>query len=192
MMGACLSSRTAATLAATALLVCASLTPAEAASTAQASSAGVAASSGAWGAVATTNTAAPYGTGALVLSFPNAGTNGQPSYPPQFFTVGNTGTINLTAATYTATGTPATASFTIESCSGAWNETANTCPGTITTVITTAMSPQTSTAVPAGAGQSIRLRAKVTGTIAKFTVPSLTLGVSVTRAQARAATTTGN
>lgn len=191
-MGAHPPSRAAATLAAAALLVCTCLTPAEAASTAQASSAGVAASSGSWGAVATTNTTAPYGTGTLTLPLPNAGTVGQPSYPPQFFTVGNTGTLTLTGATYTATGTPTTATFTLESCTAGWNEAANTCPGTITTVLTTATSPQASTIVPAGAGQGIRLRASVAGTIAKQTVPALTIGLSVTRAQVWAATITGS
>ena len=106
--------------------------------------------------------------------------------------MGNTGTLNLTAATYTATGTPTTATFTVESCSGVWNETTNTCPGAITTVLTTATSPQTSTAVPTIAGQGLRLRATVTGTIAKSTTPSLTIGISVTRSQARTATTTGS
>lgn len=191
-MGAARSSRTAAILAVTALLACTSLTPAEAASTAQASSARVVAGSGTWGAVATTNTTAPYGTGALVLTFPNTGTNGQPVYPPQFFTVGNTGTITLTAATYTATGTPSTATFTIEACSAGWNESANTCSGVISTVLTTATSPQASTVVPPGAGQGIRLRASVAGTIPRSTTPSLTVGLSVTRAQGRPATTTGS
>jgi hypothetical protein len=191
-VGAHPSSRAAATLAATALLVCASFTPAQAASTAQAASASVPAGSGNWGAVATTNITAPYGTGALVLPFPNAGTNGQPSFLPQFFTVGNTGTMAITAAGYTATASPASVAFVVESCSAGWDEAANTCSVAPGTVLTTAASPQTSSTVPTGAGQAIRVRASVTGTVPKNTTPSLTVGLSVTRAQTRPATTTGS
>lgn len=192
-MGAHPSSRAAAAVAGAALLVCAGPTQVEAASAAQAVSSQVGASSGGWGAVATTATAAPYSAGAaLVLPFPNAGTNGQPSYPPQFFTVGNTGTLNISAANYAITGTPTTTTFTVESCNAGWNEAANTCPGSISSVVTTLTSPQSSTVVPGGGGQGIRLRASVTGTIPKNTVPALTIGISVTRAQVRASTTTGS
>lgn len=182
----------AATLAAAPLLVCASFTPAAAASTAQAASAALTASSASWGAVATTNTTAPYGTGTLVLPFPNMGTNGQPSFLPQFFTIGNTGTLAITAADYTATSSPTSVALVIESCSTGWNETANTCSAAPATVLTTATSPRTSSNVPTGAGQAIRLRATLTGTVPKNTTPSLTVGISVTRAQTRAATTTGS
>lgn len=172
-----------------ALLVCTSLTPADAASTAQAWAV-TTASSGTWGAVATANTSAPYGSGHLVLTFPPR--PGLSSYPPRFFTVGNSGTLPITAATYTATGAPLGASFTIEACSGRWDETANACPGTTSTIVSTSTSPHESAAVPKLAGEALRLRATVAaGSVAIFSTPTLTVGVSVSRQQVRPASTTG-
>jgi hypothetical protein len=141
--------------------------------------------------VATANTAAPYGTGQLVLTFTNTGNNGQPVFPAKYFTVANTGTLGITGAFYSAA---ATGSFTIrvEACTSGWNEGADTCAAGRTTVLDTPASSLLSSTVPAAAGSSIRLRASVTVHPKTPPNPTLTVGVDVTRAQVRAGTVTGS
>lgn len=191
--------RAVAAIAAAVLLVCTS-TPAEAATAAEASSVSRTVGSGTWGAAATLNTTAPYGTGPLTLTFTNIGSPGQPSFTPQYFTVGNTGTLPLTQASYTGTpDAPSAVKFIVESCSTTWNESTGVCQNGTTTQILAAQGgspavPVTSTTVPANAGGSIRLRARVTtsGQIPNHSTTTLTIDVTVNRTQVRSATTTGS
>ncbi|WP_146068851.1 hypothetical protein [Arthrobacter sp. ZGTC131] len=142
--------------------------------------------------MASASTSAPFGTGPLVLSFANTGTNGHPVFPAKFFTVANTGTLDITAASYTATATPGTFAFRIEACASGWNEAADTCAAGRSTVLNTPASSLLSSAVPMAAGSSIRLRASATAFPRNPTTPTLTVGVDVSRSQARGATVTGS
>lgn len=186
------SSRTAAAAAVTGLLLCTSLAAADAAGTAQASSPSRTVSSANWGAVATTRTAAPYGTGSLPLRFSNTGKDAALVDESKFFTVGNTGTLAIAGATYTATASPGTLVLRIEACSGTWNEAAGSCTGSVSTVLQTPASEMASSTVPTGAGTATRLRAGITGLVPAHTAPTLTIGVHVSRDQVRAASITGS
>lgn len=191
------SGRAAAAIAAAVLLVCTS-TPARAATTANAASASQAASSGTWGAVATLSTTAPYGSGSLTLSFANIGGVGNPAFTPQYFTVGNTGTLPLIAASYGgSTSAQPNMQFIIESCSTTWNEATGACTGgTTATVLTTPTGtstiPSTLGPAPATSGPGIRLRASVAfnGSVPKTPASTLTISITVDRTQVRSATTT--
>ena len=186
------SSRAGAAAAVTALLLCTSLGAADAASSARAT-ATRAVTSGGWGAVATTSSTAPFATGTLSLPLLNtAGNNGNPVYSPRFFTIGNTGTLSITGAVYTATASPAGATFKVEACSVTWNEAAGTCAGTLSTVLDTPATKLVSSIVPTAPGSGIRLRASVSGSIPKNTTPTLTFDVEVARNQTRTATVTGS
>lgn len=185
------SGRAGAAAAATALLLCTSLAPAEAAGAAHAASPARTVSSAHWGAVATSSVAAPFGTGQLVLTFSNTGNNGNPVYPAKYFTVANTGTLSIAGASYSATA-PTGFTFRIEACSGGWNEAADTCAAGRTTVLDTPAANLLSSTVPAAAGSSIRLRASVTAFTKHQPDPTLTVDVGVPRAQVRAATVTGS
>jgi hypothetical protein len=186
------SGRVGAAAAVTALLLCTSLAPADAAGAAHAASPASTVSSASWGAVATASTAAPFGTGPLVLTFTNTGNNGQPVFPAKYFTVANTGTLGITGAIYSAAAAPSTFNFRIEACASGWNEAADTCAAGRTTVLDTPASSLLSSTVPAAAGSSIRLRASVTVHPKTPPNPTLTVGVDVTRAQVRAGTVTGS
>ncbi|QYF91107.1 hypothetical protein [Arthrobacter sp. PAMC25284] len=141
------------------------------------------------------------GSGALLLTFPNKGNTSSPSFAPQFFTVGNTGTVLLSKATYTGTTTaPSSVNFVVESCSGTWNETTGACqgtPGTIAPVLTTPTGSSTasvvSTTVPEHPDTAVRFRAtvKFSGNVPNSPATTLTFGVAVDRTYVRAATTTG-
>ncbi|NKX53853.1 hypothetical protein [Arthrobacter mobilis] len=138
-------------------------------------------SSGIWGAVATTATQAPYGSGPLALRF-NASLLAAP--PPQFFTLGNTGTLRLTGATFTATASTGTA--VLEVCSTVWNETNNTCPqGTVTEVARSGTAAYSASISPVNGGGSTRVRARVTTAI--ISASDVGVSVSVSRAQVRTA-----
>ncbi|XAS68275.1 hypothetical protein V3C33_02815 [Micrococcaceae bacterium Sec5.7] len=183
-----ISSRAVAAVPATALLLCLAVTPAQATGKAEARSVSQQAGAGSWGAVATTNTAAPYGTGPLALQFTGL-LLVLPS--PKFFNVANTGTLTLTGATYTATTTQPAA--VVEACSTSWNESNNTCPsGTITQIVQTGTGPSASTFVPVNAGAAIRLRARITSLLSLGIAATVTIGVSVDRGQVRTATTTSS
>lgn len=177
------SIRAGAAVAVTALLLCTSLTTADAATSAQTGSAPRAVSSGSWGAVATTRGAVPYSTDPLALTFTALGAD------RQYFNVVNTGTLPLIGETFTATAT--TGSAAIEACSTAWNESTGSCPsGIITTVTTTGVGPTSFAAPLPTAGSAIRLRARRTSVLQlNLTV---TVGVSVDRTQVRMASTTGS
>jgi len=70
------------------------------------------AGSATWAVVPTSASAAPYGTGALTLSFPKAG---NAISPPQYFNLANSGNLTATGATYTVSGLDATQA-TVETC----------------------------------------------------------------------------
>ena len=143
--------------------------------------------SGTWKALPTTLGSPPYLTQSLVLTFLLGA-----SPPPQYFWVVNTGSLTLSGATYTVgiTGTPG-ASASIAACvGGTWNESTGACSGTITTLVTTATGSAASAVVPAAAGSSIRLRASVTSALTIADV--VTVGVSVSRSQVRAATSSNS
>jgi hypothetical protein len=152
---------------------------ADAASSAQAASTAAAVTSGSWAAVATTATAPPYGTGPLALTFSSL------LAEPQYFNLVNTGTLPLAAVTFEAITTRGSA--VIEACSSTWNELLGTCP-TGAIIVATSGSGPTPYTVPLSAGSSVRLRASVTSS-RNFT---MTIGVNVTRAQARAAAITSS
>ncbi|WP_028268109.1 hypothetical protein [Arthrobacter sp. MA-N2] len=194
-------SRAAAAIAAAVLLACTS-TPAQAATTATASASYAPSqtpTSGTWGAVATQSSSG-FGTGPLALSFTNHGGVGNPSFTPQYFTVGNTGTLFITAANYSGSASVlANVQITLESCSGTWNETSGVCSGgNVTTIFTVSSGsstiPATLGPAPASPGTGIRLRATASssGKVAKSPASTLSLDVSVDRTQVRTATTTGS
>ncbi|MHA7263996.1 hypothetical protein ACX80W_12420 [Arthrobacter sp. TMN-37] len=190
--------RAGAAVAAAALLVCTS-TPAAAATTAEASSVLAAVGSGTWAAAASLRTAAPFGPGPLTLTFDNSGSPAHPSFQPQYFTIGNSGTLPLKQVGYTGTAVaPSTVQFIVESCSTGWDENNNVCQGgTPSQVLATQGEspavPVTSTVVPADPGTSIRLRARIrtSGKVPAKSTTTLTIDVTVNRAQARTATATG-
>ena len=174
------SSRAGAAAVATALLLCTSLAAADAASSAQAKTTTTAAvTSGSWAAVATTATAPPYSTGPLALTFSSL------LAEPQYFNLVNTGTLPLAAVTFEATTTRGSA--VIEACNSTWNELLGTCPTGAITVATSGTGPTPYT-VPLSVGSSVRLRASVSN----GRNLTMTIGVNVARAQARAAAITGS
>jgi hypothetical protein len=143
--------------------------------------------SGTWKALPTTLGSPPYLTQSLILTFLLGA-----SPPPQYFWVVNTGSLTLTGATYTLSisGTPG-ASASIAACvGGTWNESTGTCSGSITTLVSTAAGSAGSTVVPVAAGSSVRLRASVTSALTVADI--VTVGVSVSRSQVRAATSTSS
>lgn len=184
------ASRAGAAAASTALLLCTSLAAADAAGSAQAASANTV-TAGSWGAVATNNTIEPYGAGPLVLPVPNVVPNGKPEFRA-FFTVASTGTLPISAASYTAAASPSGVTLRIEACSSGWNETADTCAGVRSTVLETPAANLISSTIPREAGTAIRLRVSLVGAAPKNTEPVLTIGVDVSRAQVRAASLTGS
>lgn len=145
----------------------------------------VAATASSWAAVATTASGAPYTPKALVLSFAK---NGGSPPAAKYFYVANTGSLSLVTGTYSVVASP-TVTTLVESCSKTWNESTGTCSGgSITTVVNSTASPATAARCPAAVGSTIRLRARINTSIAGTT--SVTLGVTLTRASARAAMTT--
>jgi hypothetical protein len=111
--------------------------------------------------------------------------------PVQYLSVTNSGTLTLVGSTYSVSVTSGTGTVSVKSCTVAWNETLNLCVGTTTTVVTTTNSPQSVTGLgqfPTTSGAAIRLQISDAG------AGSLTasFAASVTRSQARAATTTNS
>jgi len=150
------------------------------------------AGSATWAVVPTSASAAPYGTGALTLSFPKAG---NAISPPQYFNLANSGNLTATGATYTVSGLDATQA-TVETCTGgAWNETTGACSGTTVTLVTTTAGTTsgtaTSTTVPAATGALLRTRVRPLATSKNATL-TYTVSVAVARAQVRPPTSTSN
>ena len=173
-------------LAAGGAAVATAAAPADAAVDARASRA-VAATSASWGA-----SGAPIG-GAAVTGSPyvvnwNAGAIGA-----QYFQIRNTGSVALTGQTYTATNSKTTNGqvppvAALDACVGStW--TVGVCTGTVVRLATSDAGPNTvTTAIAAGGALSVRIQPV---TLANFPQSYTTsISVSVTRTQARAATTT--
>ncbi|OLR94062.1 hypothetical protein [Actinokineospora bangkokensis] len=179
--------RTATALVALVVLPVALATPAWATAKGRASGAAVSATTGTWAAVPT----------AVGVSSPAPGSDYTVNWSlldstPRFGQVVNTGTFALPTATYALTkaGVGAlTATIRVEACVGAtWNQTANTCAGTVTALTTTAVTSTRSTGPGAG-GAALSVRFTPTG-LSTLGVSSASLTVSTSRADARAATTT--
>ncbi len=194
-------SRAVAAIAAAVLLACTS-TPAQAAAIATTSTAvQQAVGSGTWGAVATQSTA-PYAPSSvlLTLTFQNYGNPSSPSFTLQYFTVGNTGNLPITAANYiTSTVAQTSVQFIVESCSTTWNETSGTCPGgTVAQVLATQFGSSSATTpgpAPATPGTGLRLRARVStnGNVTPNNFsPALTISTNVDRTQVRTAKSNGS
>lgn len=168
---------------ATALFVAPVLTAhaAEALSRAQAQRS-VSASSATWGAVATTASAAPYGSGSLALTFAR---NGTKAPPPQYAWLVNTGTLALSSVSTTVTSTVA---GKLETCSTTWVEATGACSGTVT-VLDTTTTGATSRALALAAGTRTRVKASLTASVPTATA-TLTVSLSVARTGTRAGTTT--
>jgi hypothetical protein len=117
---------------------------------------------------------------------------------PQYFSAVNTGSITVSAASYSVVvtgGIGGTTSVTLAACVGAsWNQTLGTCAGTTTTIgswSSASSAPISSTAVPAAAAARLSLKATVTGG-SLTSVTSATVNISVSSGptrQIRAATT---
>lgn len=111
----------------------------------------------------------------------------------QYFNILNVGTVDLISLSILQTVTTTNGnSITLQSCSTAWDEVANTCSGVITTIMTTigsgigANSPQTTNWVtPIAAGASIRLRM-----ISTESGKTTTISVWVTNSDIRSTTNT--
>ncbi|GAA4026457.1 hypothetical protein GCM10023063_04120 [Arthrobacter methylotrophus] len=196
------TSRAAAAIAAAVLLACTS-TPAQGATIATTSTGSQqAVGSGKWGAVVTPDSAATYAPSPvpLKLTFRNYGHPSSPSFTPQFFTVGNTGNLPITAASYvTSTVAQASVRFIVESCSIGWDEPSGTCPGgTVEQVLATKFGPDSETTpgpAPATPGTGLRLRARVetNGNVTPNNYdPALTISTNVDRTQVRTATNNGS
>jgi hypothetical protein len=144
--------------------------------------------SGTWKALPTTLSAPPYLTQSLVLTFPLSVV--APS--PQYFWVVNTGTLTLTAATYSVsiTGTGGAVATLAACVGGSWNESLGTCSGSITTLVNSTTGSASSTVVPTAGNSEIRLRATVSSAVSLADV--VTINVSVARSQVRTAKTTSS
>ncbi|MFC0065380.1 hypothetical protein ACFFQW_16425, partial [Umezawaea endophytica] len=111
---------------------------------------------------------------------------------PRFGSVRNTGTAALTGQTYTASVSGLLPSpVRVDACVGAaWNTAANTCAGTVTTLVLSSAgtaSPATALAV----GGQLGIRVSLTGGLSGNT--NATIGVSVANnAHIRTATTTNS
>ena len=175
-----------AAAAAVALLGVLGTTAVAEAATAGSATGTTSASSARWAAVPTDGTTAPTGTGPLALTFARmSGGNGS-APPAQYLSVFNTGTLDLTGATYGVTSTSTTGEVPVlERCTATWNEAVGTCLlGTITTVPT----GTSTTVAPQVVGSSVRLRVRFTRNVSAGT--TVTVSSQVSRTQARLATTT--
>jgi hypothetical protein len=142
--------------------------------------------SGSWAAVAAMTVTKPYPNAPLTLTFTrNAGN------PPasQYFYGINSGSLDLIGATITLSVSPS-ANTVIEDCTTTWNTSNDTCPGgTIATVLSTATASSTTVTIPdVPSGVFYQLRCRITTAITATT--TATIGITVNRTQARAATTT--
>jgi hypothetical protein len=106
---------------------------------------------------------------------------------PLYFNAVNTGSITVSAASYSAVvtgGIGGTTTVTLAACVGAsWNQALGTCAGTTTTTIgswTSASSAAiASTAVPAAAAARLSIKASVTGgSLTSVTVATVNISVS--------------
>ena len=134
-----------------------------------------------------TNTATPTGSNYTIT--PIARSTATPA--GTFFSLKNVGTVSTAAVTIfeTITGSSNTTTVSIDACSVNWNETAGTCPGTLTNVssqtnnVTALSIPYTVTIAP---GATKRLRIQYIKTGGGSTVTSV-LSVAISKTQIRAA-----
>ena len=160
--------------------------PAEAGVAARASKP-VAATSASWGAAGAPIGGAAVTGSAYAVNWPGG------AVVPQYFQIRNTGSVALTGQTYTATNSKTTNGqvppvVALDACVGAtW--TAGSCTGTVVRLATSDAGANTVTiAIAAGGALSVRIQPV---TLANFPQSYTTsVSVSVTRSQARAATTT--
>lgn len=162
----------------------------------QAQSATRTVTSGTWAVVPTLLTSGVPAPGALPLTFALG------AVPvPQYFEAVNTGTITVTAASYSVAvtgGLSGTTAVTLTACVGAsWDRTLGTCSGTTTTIgswTSASSSAISSPAVPGTPSSRLSIKASVTGgSLTSVTVATVNISVSSgpTR-QIRAATTTNS
>lgn len=148
------------------------------------SSGTVTASTATWGAVATTASAAPYSSSALVLTYAKNGTKAPAA---QYFWLVNTGTLALSSVTGTVTSSVAGKA---ETCSGTWNETTGVCVGTVGTLDTTTAGG-TVAAVSLAPGARTRVKASLTAALPPATA-TMTVSLAVPRTAARPKATTSS
>jgi hypothetical protein len=119
---------------------------------------------------------------------------------PQYFSAVNTGSIDITAASYgvDVTGGGGSTAVTVTACVDAsWNQVTGTCAGTTVVIgswTSASSAPVSSTAVPTSAGSRLSLKVTVSGgSLLSATVATISISVSSgpTR-QIRAATSTGS
>jgi len=180
------ATRRAAVPAALLVGACLLATPASARESGEAPSTG-AASSGSWGALASLSATPPYAYASVTRTVSsNTGVLGY---------LVNTGSIPLSGATYSLTLTGKNGgSVALQTCTGGtWTASGSTyaCSGgTVATIASVTMGTTTTTAastVPATPGATMAILIKDTNASG-----TLTIGVSVARTQARAATTTSS
>jgi hypothetical protein len=112
----------------------------------------------------------------------------QVTTPPVHLTVRNTGALPLTGQTYTLTRTGFTTSYTATACiDGHWNGGGN-CTGNTVLLDTTTTTSATSVDLPLAPGGSVSIK----GAATRSGTATVTLSVSVTRDQTRAAITTNS
>ena len=137
------------------------------------------------------------GTGALTLGYPAL------APPPMYFDAVNTGTLALTAASYSVVvsgGGIGTPSITLTACVGAaWNTSFGTCTGTGVAAVTIGTwTPATSTPIaittaPTAVGSRLSIQASLTGAIGATTSAVIsTIVTSQSPRQVRTASTTSS
>jgi hypothetical protein len=120
-----------------------------------------------------------------------------PPLGPVYLDVVNTGTLALTATTYSATNSKPTngaapPEIAFDACvGGTWNTVLGTCPGTVTRIMSTSGGTvTTSSTTTAGApGSRLSVRAAPTSLLSFPQQFQTSLSLSVSRGQARSATT---
>ena len=155
---------------------------------------------GKWAAVATTTPLTP-GTSAYVNSNVPAAGNA-PSNGGSFFSIVNTGTLDLINVTLTLTTTTNKSNsyvVTIHGCSGTWNEITGACPATLTSLYSLSvptsatLAQKTSTGLASIAlvvGANKRLRIQYVGTGSPTIGATISMGI--VRANIRTATNTSS
>ena len=184
------SARRAATIAVALAAAVAVVPPALAASRAQASGT-PATSSGSWGVAAGPVGAAPAIGSSYVVQWPSPAV-------PQYFTITNVGTLQLLSTTYSATNSKASNGAAppevgYDACvGGTWAPSTDSCSGTVVRLGATSGGSFTVTSTTTAATSSSRLSVRVLPTsLSNFPhAYTTTLSMTVTRGQARAATTT--
>jgi hypothetical protein len=147
--------------------------------------------SGKWAALPTLLSSPPYATAPALLTYALSPLSPP---PPQYLWVVNTGTVSLRSASYTVSVTSGVLAdtATAQVCAGGtWNESTGACAGgTVQTVATSTGGATSCTQVPTSPGASVRVKVSLATAINLVTVVSMS--ISVSRPDARAATTTNS